>query len=242
MPNIRQRSIKEAPLTQAEVDANDVTQVTAKVASDTVDKNANNDTWECTITSGTITLPAVSVITDPTNAAGSETGEFTITIKNLDPTDLTIALNGSDEIDGVAASITLVQNVSVTLQSNHAGDGWNRLGGNDVGEYVPTSDFNSGSETVLTVTNGGQKLVAISHGLGTENYDMGCSVQGVSSANAFEVGAMMITSENYLMDTGQQYNYSSIATPASGTTNIYVSNSSASQQNIVVRWWVRKRA
>ncbi len=125
MSNIRQRSIKGSELTQAELDANFKSRVNAKTADYIIDKNDNEDTLEFTGTSLTTTLPAVSTITN--TSTGSETGEFKVTIKNLDSTSLTITPNGLDDIDGSNSSLSLDQNESITLQTNDATDGWNTI-------------------------------------------------------------------------------------------------------------------
>jgi len=125
MSNIRQRAIKAAQLTQAEVDANDKIQVSGHVASYTLTKSDNQDTQEFNGASLVATLPSVATITN--TSTGSETGEFTTTIKNIHSTALTITPNGLDKIDGVNSSTTLSPNQSITLQTNNATDGWNIL-------------------------------------------------------------------------------------------------------------------
>jgi len=139
MSNIRQRAIKGSDVTQAELDANFKRRVTAKIVSYTIDKNDNEDTIEFKGTDLIATLPAVSSITS--TSTGSETGEFIVTLHNLDSTALTYTPAGADTIAGVNASKLLGQYKSVTLQTNDAQDGWNILGSAEVaGVQVLDSD------------------------------------------------------------------------------------------------------
>lgn len=125
MSNIIQRSIKGSALTHAEVDANFNRRVSGETVNYTVLKSDNEDTLEFNGSSLTCALPSVAVITS--TSTGSETGEFTTTIKNIHSTTLTLTPDGLDKIDGVNSSTTLLQNQSITLQTNNATDGWNIL-------------------------------------------------------------------------------------------------------------------
>lgn len=230
MPDLKQRAIKASKLTQAEVDANDTILVKAKTLDYTVLVSDNNDTIECTITDGVITLPSVSTITN--TGTGSQTGEFTVTLKNLDTTLLTITPNGGDTLE----TTSLGQNQCVTLQSNDAGDGWNTLS-------TTGSAFATGEITFSAVpSTDTSEDVTIVNSLGSDDIDFGFKFRSVtaqtSTAGMTDPSAFTIKQTE---PSNAIFSGLTPTTPATGKIGIMVYNASGSPQDIIVHWWIRLR-
>ncbi len=118
------RSVKAAALTHAEMDQNweSLAQTVDLITVDyTVLVADQNKILECFISSGTITLPTVL------NAAGTDTDSFKVTVKNIHASNLIIAGNGSETIEG-AASIVLLQNEVTELTLTSGAVEWNITG------------------------------------------------------------------------------------------------------------------
>lgn len=114
------RNVKTSALTHAEMDQNFeslAVTVDAKTSDYTVLVADQNKVIEATITDGTITLPTLS------NADGTDTNSFKVTVKNLDPTALTVDGNGAETIEG-AADVSLLENEAATFQINNVADEW----------------------------------------------------------------------------------------------------------------------
>ncbi len=118
------RSVKAAALTHAEMDKNweSLAQTVDAVTSNkTVAITDQNKILECSISTGTITLPTVA------NASGTDTDSFKITIKNINATSLTVDGNGSETIEG-AASVTLLENEVADFALSSGATEWNITG------------------------------------------------------------------------------------------------------------------
>lgn len=239
MSNIRQRSIKGASLTQAEVDANDKIQVSGHVASYTLTKNDNQDTQEFNGASLNATLPSVVTITN--TLTGSETGEFTTTIKNIHSTTLTITPDGLDKIDGINSSVVLKQNTGIILQTNDAKDGWNSL----------SQLFTSGSETFVNVAgSSGGTPVNVVHGLGTDDIDFGLMLTetgSVGSAGIILMSAVIMDANGYFQYIYNATNFPTdpgLTTQKPPTGNLRMNvfnNSGLAINNFIIKWWARRR-
>lgn len=123
MTNITLRNVKGSALTHAEMDQNFESlslTVDAITTNYTILTTDQNKILECTITSGTITLPTVAA------AAGVHTDSFRVWIKNLDATSLTVDGNGAETIQG-AANLTLLTDESALISLNAAGTEWDVL-------------------------------------------------------------------------------------------------------------------
>jgi len=123
------RSGKGAALTSADHDQNlnalASTTETQTGATYEVVFTDHNKLIELNNASMTCTLDAVA---DIAAAIDSGVSDFRINLFNLNSAAATVSPTGSDTINGVNASITLLQYESVILQTNTAGDGWDIVG------------------------------------------------------------------------------------------------------------------
>ncbi len=117
MPTLRTRSAKGSELTFQELDDNFKRSVVAKTANYTTTLADNRNIIVC---SGTITI----TLLDSSAASNSETGDYSVTIKNIGSGTVTIAISGTDTIEGSASSLTLDAKDSVVLSLNSAGNGY----------------------------------------------------------------------------------------------------------------------
>jgi hypothetical protein len=120
MPNITTRATKGSALTHAELDANftrTVTQVTTTyqiLASDNRTVIEGNHAS----TPFTVTLPAVAT------AAAEDSGDFEVTVWNINAAVVSVDGSGRETINGSTAAITLGQWESVTVKLDSADAAW----------------------------------------------------------------------------------------------------------------------
>jgi len=121
MTTLRTRASKGLELTHSELDANFVRDVKPKTTTYACLVSDNRSVIECShaTTAFTVTLG------DAATMAAAETGEYEVTIININAAVVTVARAGSDTINGVATSLTLNQWDSVTLKVNNAENGYN---------------------------------------------------------------------------------------------------------------------
>ena len=145
MTTLTTRATKGSELSYTEGDNNFKRQAQAKTADYTCVVGDNRDTIEFDGTDLTATLPAATTI-----SASANTGDYEVTLKNLNATDLTVARSSTDTIDG-ATSYALKQYECLTFKANQAGDGYNVSRGifYKEGTFTPTiSASTSGTATV----------------------------------------------------------------------------------------------
>jgi hypothetical protein len=119
MPTLRTRAAKTSALSHAELDANFVRTVTQKTTTYQVLISDNRSIIEGNHASSafTLTLPPVAT------AAASESGDFEVTVTNINGAIVTVDGSGAEAIDG-GTEVALAQWSSVTCQLNSAQDGW----------------------------------------------------------------------------------------------------------------------
>jgi len=117
------RATKGSALTYNELDANFDIGAQNKTASYPIAYTDNRDTIEFDGASLTATLPDVATV-----VGQADTGDFEVTLINLNSTALTVARTGTDTING-ATSWTLPQYASATFKANNATDGWDVISG-----------------------------------------------------------------------------------------------------------------
>jgi hypothetical protein len=124
MPTITTRAGKGSALTHTELDNNFKRTVSQKTSAYTIAVSDNRSIIECNHASTpfTLTLP------DAATAQSEDTGDFEVTVTNINSAAVTIARAGSDTINGGSDSVVLSQNESVTIHVNSAGTGWVTLG------------------------------------------------------------------------------------------------------------------
>lgn len=114
------RSVKASALSHAEMDQNwQSLAVTVDIhtSSATIAVTDQNKIIETDISSGTMTLPTVS------NAAGTDTDSFRVTVKNINASSVIVDGNGAETIEG-AASVVLLQYEAAEFTLDGAGTGW----------------------------------------------------------------------------------------------------------------------
>lgn len=111
-------SQKGAALNTSEFEANHKRQSVNKVADYTITIAENRDTVEFNGASLTATLPSAATI-----SGASDTGDFQVTIINLNATALAVARNGTDTMNG-ATTYSLAQYEGAMFKVNAAGNGW----------------------------------------------------------------------------------------------------------------------
>ncbi len=134
-----------------------------------------------------VTLPEISTVT----GANIHTDDFTVTLKNIGVTTVTITCGGSDTFDDGDTVKRLYSNDTITIQTDNALTGWNVL-----------SDYISSTGRSVVGDNTSTTL-AITTGLGGKRY----KIEGELDANAGTPGQFYIeingdtTSTNYFQDT-----------------------------------------
>ena len=156
---LRTRAQKGSALTHNELDANFKKVATQKTGNYTVTVADNRGTIEGNnaTTPFTITLPTVA------NAGAAETGDFEVTVTNINAAVVSVDGNGAETINGSTDAITLKQWDSVTCQLDSAGNGWvttarvGDLGDVDIADLSVTGAFTSqgiddnATSTTLTI-------------------------------------------------------------------------------------------
>ena len=112
MSNLVTRATKGSSLSFTEMDTNLKRGAQAKSDDYTCVEGDNRDTIEFDGTDKTATLPVAATI-----VGACDTGDYEVTIKNLNATALTVARSSTDTIDG-ATSYSLVQYASATFKVN----------------------------------------------------------------------------------------------------------------------------
>ena len=129
MTTLRTRASKGSALTHNEVDANFKRTVAQKTTTYQILISDNRSIIEGNhdLTPFTITLPPVAT------ADNSETGDFEVTITNINAAVVTVDGSGAETIDG-SANVSLPQWASVTCQLDSAQTGWKiiNIAGGDV--------------------------------------------------------------------------------------------------------------
>lgn len=122
MTTITTKNLKTSALTHGEMDANFDRDIHQETANYTVDIDDNRAIVECATNAFTVTLPAASAI-----LTGAKAADFRVTIKNIQTAtnNITVAPNGTDNIDGANSNYTLYPLHSVTLALDNAGTAWN---------------------------------------------------------------------------------------------------------------------
>jgi len=161
MATLRTRSSKGSALTHAELDANFKRTVTQKTTTYSVIVSDNRSIIEGNhaTTAFTITLG------DAATMAAAETGDFEVTITNINAAIVTVAPAGANTIDGAATNLTLGKNASVTLQVISAQTGYKSISSlsGDITPtiFTPTVNVDTGS---VTLTAGFDSLAHIKTG------------------------------------------------------------------------------
>jgi len=117
------RNNKGSELSWNELDANFNQDVVAVTTTKSVLISENNSTLECSSGPYNVTLLATATAVP---GGGTDPEEFIVTIKNTDTGVIIVKTQGSDTLDGVAATgdYELQQNESITVQVNDAIDGY----------------------------------------------------------------------------------------------------------------------
>lgn len=145
MPELTTRAGKGSELTHNELDANFARTVSQKTTNYTCLIGDNRSVIEGShaTTAFTITLPTVAT------AGGSDTGDYQVTVTNINLAIVTLDGNGAETIDGLT-SIRLYQWNSITVGLNSAGTGWKVLSGNyGAQKRIKTADETVNNSTTL---------------------------------------------------------------------------------------------
>ena len=120
MPTLRTRASKGSELTHNELDANFLRTVTQKTTTYQVLISDNRSIIEGShaATPFTITLPPVAT------AAASETGDFEVTVSNINLAVVSVDGSGTETINGSTLTVDLNQWDSITFRLDSAGTGW----------------------------------------------------------------------------------------------------------------------
>lgn len=139
MPELTLRAGKGSELTHNELDANFKRTVSQKTANYTclISDNRNIIEGNHATTAFTITLPTVAT------AAASDTGDYEVTITNINAAIVSVDGNGVETINGGTDSIALGQWESVTVALNSAQTAWVTVGGS--GRLVVSNHVRAGN-------------------------------------------------------------------------------------------------
>jgi len=161
VPTLRTRSAKTSALTQSELDANFKRTVTQKTTTYQVLISDNRSIIEGNhaTTAFTITLPTVAA------AAAAETGDFEVTITNINEAIVTVEGSGSETIDG-NLNLALERWASATFALDSAQTGWKitslrpssvvTLEGTSNTLWLKETDYNADEQIYrITQNNGG---------------------------------------------------------------------------------------
>jgi hypothetical protein len=131
MPTLRTRAAKTSALSQNELDANFKRTVTQKTTTYQVLISDNRSVIEGNhaTTAFTITLPPVATADD------AETGDFEVTITNINAAIVTVDGSGAELIDG-SANLALQQWASATFALDSAQTGWKVISSRNVLNHV----------------------------------------------------------------------------------------------------------
>jgi len=121
MTTLRTRASKGSELSHNELDANFKRDVQPKTTTYACLVGDNRSVIECSHA----TTPFTVTLGDAATMAAAETGDYEITILNINAAVVTVARAGTDTINGAATSLTLAQWESVTLKTNNADNGYN---------------------------------------------------------------------------------------------------------------------
>lgn len=248
MSTILTRAGKGSALTHNEMDTNWKVGAQAKSALYNIAESDNRDTIECDGTFTTNLPDAATIITS------ADTGDFEVVLKNIGTGVITVGrTTGADTIDAAAADVTLAAKESGIFKVNTAGDGYNIIAGKSVGDFVPTTDFTSGTVTftnVTATTDGTPQDIA--HGLGTDDLDFNFTIgedSGAASSPGLVglslIGASCISAGGRIIQKGANIptdpNLTAHA-PAAGNIRFNIRNNSGGSTNsIKLYWWARKR-
>jgi len=153
MATLRSRASKGSALSHNELDANFKRTVTQKTTTYQILISDNRSIIEGNDASTpfTITLPPVAT------ADNSETGDFEVTVTNINAAVVTVDGSGAEAVDG-GTGVTLKQWDSVTCQLDSAQTGWktvSRVG--DLGDI----DAGTGTFTGAVTADAGQAVVSV---------------------------------------------------------------------------------
>ena len=201
MPTLRTRAAKGSSLTHTEGDTNLKKQVTAKTTTYQVTVADNRDTIECShaTVDFTVTLPTVA------NAAAAETGDFEVTITNINAATISVDGSGSETIDGSASAIELAQWESITVRLNAAQTGWKSISNYSSGAIAETTGtwtpvVSDGTNDCTTVNQSGTYVK-----IGSMVY---VSLHFTINSTASAVGAARITGLPYTSaNTSAQHDF-----------------------------------
>lgn len=120
MPELTTRAGKGSELTHNELDANFKRTVSQKTANYTclISDNRNIIEGNHATTAFTITLPTVAT------AAASDTGDYEVTITNINAAVVSVDGNGAETINGSTTALEVGQWEAVTVRLNSAQTGW----------------------------------------------------------------------------------------------------------------------
>ena len=155
MPTLRTRAAKGSALSYTEGDDNLKRPVTQKTADYTLLVSDNRSIIECSHASTPITITLGAAAT----MAAAETGDYSVTIANINYAPVTIAPSGADTIEGSTQSIVLSRGQAVDLVVNSAGNGYINKNGRDKGENLfigsnlTTNPWQRGTSTTVTTSN-----------------------------------------------------------------------------------------
>ena len=155
MPTLRTRAAKGSALSYTEGDDNLKRPVTQKTADYTLLVSDNRSVIECSHASTPITITLGAAAT----MAAAETGDYAVTIININYAPVTITPSGADTIEGSTQGIELGRGQAVDLTVNSSGSGYINRNGRDKGENLfigsnlTTNPWQRGTSTTVTTSN-----------------------------------------------------------------------------------------
>ena len=219
MPTLRSRSSKGSSLSHAELDANFDRTVTQKTTTYQVLISDNRSIIEGNHASSafTITLPAVAT------ADNSETGDFEVTITNINAAIVTVATAGAETIDG-ASTLALQQWASATFLLDSAQTNWKTVAKCNVLNHIGALTV-SGAFTSLGIDDNatGERMslsdTGAAYGDGSAGETYSHLIAGVTS------GLHIFSGDNSTATGGQVYLYGSTHGSAPGDVILRAGNS-----------------
>lgn len=238
MSTILTRAGKGSALTHTEMDTRTKQAAQTKAGAYSIAESDNRDTIEYSGSGGDdFTMPDVATV-----VAAADTGDFEVTFKHVGTGVLGITnTTGADTIDGSTTDIILSPNNSITLKANQGGDGYNIIANRNYGLVTGTLTFSGVSATSVGT------LQTITHGLGTDDVDFGCTVRGDDATFANKTSLSLakmcgVDGRCFLVD---MLDSSTIpvfpVAPSAGEVDVNVYNGLGGADDIIVNYWIRIR-